>query len=1018
MRQQPVFGARQEKRACWHFAIIKLLFVSCLTAAGFGCLLPHSAQAQRLGAPWQPDPILSALLVQQLVFSPGGYGWVATDEGVRRYDGYVAVPLTQLVRRGVAAPTGYVQLVLDPSGTLWIGAATGLFRFVPSTGHLTRWALPVAQAERPQVTALWRDARTGRLWVGYGHHRLLALDPARPQAPWPAADTSGGQVLRLSPGTRGTVWATTDQQLRLLDAQGRQLWQLTHPTEALVPVPGTWPQVLVSATALWELDTTRNQLRARARWLPDPHHYDVRFGPQLDSLGRPCAWLVGSQRIDLRWLPGQPQPQVHSQPAGINPADAQTTPQANRLYQLQRDPTGLMWAFSLDWRGCYRQVVRPLVQRLPLPVVLPSVRCLARLPDGRLLVGSYTGTFVQQPASAGTTFRLLPLYLAGQPWAHTPYHALTTQAGRVLLALNSDGFGELDPATGNLHPLLPGGSARTLFQDSRGQVWGGGDDGLYQLNETHHRATRYVAGTADALRGCAVRRIAEDAQGQLWLATARGVFALDPATGHLRHYGPTEDGPRHLPTADVTCLVARAPDGRIWLGTRDAGLLALDPRRGVVRQLTATSGLPDAPVASLLPGPDGALWAGTYAGLVRYAPAADQLTVYGLADGLTDLEFNQQATLAEANGTLLFGGIGGVFRVRPTRLLPPPGPAPQLLLSQASAAGNALRPLPAGPAQVALALAGVSQQLRLDLALTAFRDPARARFYYRLTPAGARPASAQLTGHQLRLYAPAAGDYTLEVWGHTADGRRSAPRRLLLAVGRPWWQHPAALLGGALLLVLAGAAAQWSRSRRALREARLRTRIAADLHDEVGALLTRVSMRAELLHETSNSASAPSPAMAALLADSRAALTTMRDVVWSIDAGADTVGALLDRLRDHLDQSAEPAGLRTELTAQGLPDAQPLAPQLRQHLYLLAKEAITNAVRHAHGATELQVALVRTGAGLCLTITDDGQPPARPAGAGGMGLRSMAQRARAVGGQLTAGPRVPGPGWEVRLLIG
>ena len=783
-----------------------------------------------------------------------------------------------------------------------------------------------------------------------------------------------------------------------------------------MPVPGPGPQRLVSATALWELDTARNQLRECQRWLPDPHHYAVRFGPLLDTLGRPCAWLVGGLRVRLRWRPGAALPLVQCQPAGINPADAGPGPLADRLYQLQRDPTGLEWAFSCDWRGCYHQVARPLVQRLPLPVALPSVRCLTRLPDGRLLVGSYTGTFLQQSARAEAPFRPLPLRVAGRFWPYPAYHVLTTRAGRVLLALVSNGFGELDPATGEVRPLLPPVSARTLFQDSRGQVWGGGDEGLYRLDEIHYRVIDYAPGAANALRGVAVRGLAEDAQGQLWLATARGAYALDPATGALRHYGPTEPGPRHLPTTDVTCLVARAPDGRIWLGTRDAGLLALDPRRGVVRQLTSTAGLPDAPVASLLPGSDGALWAGTYAGLVRYAPAADQLTVYGVAEGLTDPEFNQQATLAEADGTLLLGGIGGVFRVRPTRLAPASSPAPQLLLSQVSATGNGRRPLPAGPANEALALAGVAQQVCLDLALTAFRDPTQARFYYRLTPAGAPLASPQATGHQLRLYAPAAGDYTLELWGQTADGRRSATRRLLLTVARPWWQHPLLLAGAALLLLLAGAALQWGRTRRALREARLRTRIAADLYDEVGALLTRVSMRAELLHAPQ--VNSPDPDLTALLTDSRAALTTMCDVVWSIDAGADTVGALRDRLREHLTHTAEPRGLHTELLITDLPDSLPLASQLRQHLYLLAKEAITNVVRHAPRATRLDVTLSRRGRGLVLTITDDGPVVERPAAATGMGLRTMQQRAAAVGGQLRVGPRPDAPGWGVWLVVG
>jgi ligand-binding sensor domain-containing protein len=163
----------------WQLRLPRRL-VESLVAASLVCLLFVPARAQRLVAPWQPDPVLSSLLVQQLLFSPAGYAWVATNAGVRRYDGYAAVPLAQLVQNEVTPPPGYGQLALDDAGTLWIGADAGLFRFVPRTGQLTRLALPEAPGEHPHVTALWYDARTRRLWVGYGPHQLGILDPAGP----------------------------------------------------------------------------------------------------------------------------------------------------------------------------------------------------------------------------------------------------------------------------------------------------------------------------------------------------------------------------------------------------------------------------------------------------------------------------------------------------------------------------------------------------------------------------------------------------------------------------------------------------------------------------------------------------------------------------------------------------------------------------------------------------------------------------------------------------------------------
>ena len=225
-----------------------------------------------------------------------------------------------------------------------------------------------------------------------------------------------------------------------------------------------------------------------------------------------------------------------------------------------------------------------------------------------------------------------------------------------------------------------------------------------------------------------------------------------------------------------------------------------------------------------------------------------------------------------------------------------------------------------------------------------------------------------------------------------------------------------ALLAGAALALVGVVLWQRARHRLAGRVAaqHMRTRLAADLHDEVGTLLTRVSMQAELLHELPPETAGP--ALDRLLNNSRAAASTMRDVVWSIDAHADTVGALLDRMRDYLDQL--PPHLRAELHRdKQLLDEHPLPPDLRQHLYLVFKEAVTNAVRHASHATTLLVRLERRAGSLCLEVEDDGvaRPPGTAAGRSGLGLRSMAQRAAALRGTLATGP-LPGRGYRVRLL--
>ena len=203
------------------------------------------------------------------------------------------------------------------------------------------------------------------------------------------------------------------------------------------------------------------------------------------------------------------------------------------------------------------------------------------------------------------------------------------------------------------------------------------------------------------------------------------------------------------------------------------------------------------------------------------------------------------------------------------------------------------------------------------------------------------------------------------------------------------------------------------RLRVVLREERLRTRLAAELHDEVGSLLARVTMRAELLRELDPSSSV---ALTELAEDSRRAATTMRDIVWAVDARADTLSALLDRMHDHLDATARVAGWATAtLTLDpALTAASPLRQDVRQHLYLIFKEAVTNAARHGVGITAVRVVLgAAPRQGLTLTVENDGGAVTKQ-GRGGIGLKNMRQRAALLGLPLEAGPR-DGGGCAVRV---
>ena len=225
------------------------------------------------------------------------------------------------------------------------------------------------------------------------------------------------------------------------------------------------------------------------------------------------------------------------------------------------------------------------------------------------------------------------------------------------------------------------------------------------------------------------------------------------------------------------------------------------------------------------------------------------------------------------------------------------------------------------------------------------------------------------------------------------------------------WTWLVAAAAGLLLL----GAYVWQRVAAARRAADrgLRTRLAADLHDEVGALLTRVTMRTELLQ-----ADHDLPQLDVLLTESRSAASTVRDIIWSVNTATDTVGALVDRLRDLRDQtsSATPSPVHLALTPDRLDPAARLRPDVRQHTYLICKEAVTNALKHGRPGQPVRLALHLAPDALTLTVAN--AAPAAPAAErprSGQGQRSMAYRAQLLGGTLASGP--DGSGWQVALRV-
>jgi len=258
------------------------------------------------------------------------------------------------------------------------------------------------------------------------------------------------------------------------------------------------------------------------------------------------------------------------------------------------------------------------------------------------------------------------------------------------------------------------------------------------------------------------------------------------------------------------------------------------------------------------------------------------------------------------------------------------------------------------------------------------------------------------------------GHYRFEVMSSTSEPGGDVAA-VEWTIAPPLWARSWFLALLALAVAAAAFGAHRLRVARLLALERVRTRIAGDLHDDLSASLTRISVLSEVAKRRGGDAEL----LGEIGVDARALLDSTRDLVWAIDPRDETLAALVARLRSFLDGVADPERMTTVLETVGDLSRLRLGVEERRHLLLLLKEAIHNAVRHSD-ARHLRVRIELDGARIVAAVEDDGRgfdPAASAAPDGlGRGLRGMRARATSIGGRIEI-ETAPGRGTVVRCEV-
>ncbi len=889
---------------------------------------------------------------------------LATDLGLFRFDARATVPRAEPSSLDAGSTGAVFRLCRDSSGGIWAGAERGLFHIEDEDG-----AGPFRAERRSGTTvrALLAD-RDGSLWIGSASGLFRRT---------PAGNVEslgiGGRVRALAEDREGRIWIGLDPGLTVLlpataaspESPPAGLPSRPGETRTFSAVDGfARSQVRVihlagdggiwigAVGALYELDGAR--LR----------RYGIEHG--LSDL---TINAIVEDRTGDRWLGSDLGGAMRWSREGLvtfTLADGLGHDTVDSVIGAGSE----LFAFNGERAVLSRRVGERLFSfQLPLPDDV--LELVLREP----------------PTKAMRDAR-------GQWW-------ITTTAG----LLRFEGIDEL--AAGR--PLawyragdgLASEHIHRAFEDRRGDLW------ILAFGRVRGTVTRWRWGD-ETFERFTTRDGLPEAGYPTAFAEVSGLPILGWSTGALVRYRAPRFEVFGLTEGKAVNELRVDRAGRLWVATAGEGLLLFpDPSSESPVWARAGAALPR-DCRTLAEDRWGRIYAGTVAGVFRLDPGTERVEALVAADGSAATEITAAHT--DEQGVLWFGSYGGL-----ARLMPRPARAISPATVWIGGVGIDGVPYPvSGLGESGVGPFDLSDHrsvIRFDYFGLSFDSRREPRFQFRLE--GVDQDWGPPTRQQSVLYANLApGAYRFAVRRALAEGSR--PAVVSFRIPPPFWQSAwflgLLLLAGSLLLLLAHRV----RLRQLLAVERVRTRIAADLHDDIGASLSRISLLSEVARQGAPGDRDDSLGRIGEIARDLSSRT--RDIVWSLNPRFDDLASFAVRLREIAGQLLDERGVRWQLEASGARHRIRLHPEQRRHLILVFKEALHNVAKHSR-ARRVELSLRVAGRRLSGEVRDDGRgfEPGEVEHSGS-GLANVETRIAQLGGSVVLSS-APGEGTRLSFEV-
>ncbi len=970
---------------------------------------------------------LKSSIVSCLLQDASGNIWMGTPGGVTKYDGHSFINYTTtqgLVYDDVRS------LLQDKAGNIWMGTlGGGLSRFdgINFTNFTTHDGLP-----NNFIVSLAEDFQ-GNLWMGTlgGGVSILSHDTitsfsTRQGLP---SDT----VNAITKDRNGNMWLGTSRGLSKYDGKSFENYTIDGGWQA----NNIYSLVIDSLRRLWVgtygggvciMDNSYCLCLKKKNGLI---HNDI-FSIIPDNRG--SIWI--GTHYGLSKFDGN----------AITNFDENQGLTNTNIYCLMQDRSGNIWIGSGG--GGVMKFNPGSFKHLTESEGMPKNYTFSVFEDhkGHTWVGSWRGgvsetdgkiirTYSKEQGLPDNDVRCVTQDREGNYWFAT-YHGI--------VRYNRDYFIRLTKNDGLIND-----DVNSIMQDSKGSLWIGTENGASVFNG------KFFKNYYSSEETIQVSFIKEDSGGNIWMATAKGIFKITDK-------GVLKMGNDKSPVKFNTSHLLEDHNKKLWFATNE-GLLRYDGK--TFTKFTEKEGLVSNETTSIIEDDSQNLWIGTRFGLSKLSTAKGTLLNsrinsrffhptdvffknFGYHDNFLGLSCCAAAITKTHDHQIIVGTSNGVTMFDPI-LDNGDTLVPDIHLTQIKIANQDLdwkqllaKPdtefmLSNGTTLKALHLDSVSrwynvpQNLRLnwqnnyvtiDFSGITTDQPQNTRYQYHLT--GLRNDPYTFTTQSSASYVNLApGSYEFKVKAMNYAGLWSKELTYPFTILPPWWQTwwartLAAIIFALTIFLIARLIFRFNlQKRQSVMEKELalqyeRQRISSDLHDEIGSTLSSINIYTGLARTEKNKDSF----LESISKNVTDVVSKLDDLVWKINPKYDSLGSVITRLMFYAEPLAQAKVIKISLNVEEPLKTLNLNAEAKHHLFLILKELVNNAIKHAH-CQNIFLTISQKGNQLTILVKDDGEGMLQTSGENQRnGMKNIAARIHELNGLLQI-ESDPVEGTLIRLSI-